>query len=108
MDTSDWVKIGTTAALGSIALFVPTLSEIVKRNLFRPKLRIDYDHNPPYSHLTSSAPVNNPSLRTPVYYFRFGVENTGGSQARLCEAVLKTSGYMMPLANQLNLKIIPQ
>src|ERR1700757_3205726 len=83
MQTSNWVLIGTTIFLGAIALFVPYLAELIKRNWFAPDLTIEFEEKPPDCHKTKFQ--NN----EPVYYFRFRVTNVGKSQARRCEAVVE-------------------
>jgi len=89
MTASDWVLIFTSLFLGTTALFVPLLAELVKRNVFAPKLHISFELAPPYCIRTYWRAINNPDFRELVYYFRFQVRNNGLSQARLCEAVLE-------------------
>jgi hypothetical protein len=89
MSCSDWVLVGTSLFLGAVALFVPYLSEVVKRRLFGPELKVNHRNAPPFHHLTYWRSPRNPSLEEPVYYFRFEVVNEGKSQARQCEAVLE-------------------
>jgi hypothetical protein len=88
MTASNWVQIITTLFLGATALFVPYLSEKLKRKWFAPKLSIEFKLVPPYCHQTFHAPINS-KTQTPVYYFRFQIVNTGQTQAKLCEAVLE-------------------
>jgi len=83
MQLSDWILIVTTIFLGVIALFVPYLSELLKRKWFAPKLIFDFELKPPDCHKTK---FNN---NEPVYYFRFRVSNNGKSQAKKCEAILE-------------------
>ena len=84
MQVSDWVLIFTTLFLGAIALFVPYLAELLKRKLFAPNLKFDFELKPPDCHKTK---FNN---NEPVYYFRFRVTNLGKSQAKKCEAVIES------------------
>jgi len=88
---SDWVLIGTASFLGACALFVPYFSELIKRFIFSPKLKIAFDQSPPLCHKTffRSPPDSRTQYKEPVYYFRFNVENIGKTTARQCEAVLK-------------------
>lgn len=80
---SDWILIGTSLFLGACALFVPYLSELIKRNKFGPKLEIKYLHQYPYSHMTKRG---DGSL---VFYCRFMVTNVGKSTAKNCEVLLE-------------------
>jgi hypothetical protein len=84
MGVPDWVLIGTALFLGLTALIVPWLSEVVKRKAFAPSLKISFELKPPFCHKTYWG-----SPKNPVYFCRFLVENTGKSQARLCEVVLE-------------------
>jgi len=84
LTTTEWILLGTTLFLGVTALFVPFISEWIKRGLFAPKLKIEFSFAPPYCHKTTWKPTNDP-----VYYFRFMVKNEGKSQARHCEVVLE-------------------
>ena len=83
MQVSDWVLIFSTIFLGTVALFVPYLAEIVKRKCFAPYLKVEFELTPPDCHKTRFG--NN----EPVYYFRYRVTNTGKSQAKRCEAVIE-------------------
>ncbi|MCJ7645904.1 hypothetical protein MUO65_03230 [bacterium] len=83
LKVSDWVMILTALFLGACALFVPFLAELIKRKLFAPRLTIKFSQVHPYCHLTKRVDGST------VYYFRFRVLNEGGSQARLCEALLE-------------------
>lgn len=83
LQVSDWVMIGTALFLGVCALIAPYFAELIKRKWFAPKLVIEFSQTSPYCHLTKRV---NGSL---VYYFRFRVLNRGGTQARLCEALLE-------------------
>lgn len=47
---SNWILIGTTLFLGAIALIVPYLSELVKRRLFAPKLKVHFRESSPGCH----------------------------------------------------------
>lgn len=82
------ILIVTSLFLGACALFVPYLSEILKRNLFAPKLKILFKLEPPYCRQTDYRSLVN-SFKEPVYYFRFQVLNIGKTQAKLCEVVLE-------------------
>lgn len=83
LDTSDWVLVITTLILAFVALFVPYFAEILKRNLFKPKIESSFLLAPPYCHLTSWSNLE-PKMK-PLYYFRFQVKNTGKSTLRNCE-----------------------
>jgi len=89
MNYSDWVLVGTALFLGFVALFVPFISEWIKRRLFAPKIHVSYSHSPPASHRTYWGSHINLSLREPVYFFRLEIKNIGKSQARRCEALLE-------------------
>ena len=89
MSYSDWVLAGTALFLGFVALFVPFISEWIKRRLYAPDLHVAYSHSPPASHLTYWGSRTDPSLQEPVYFFRLDVKNEGRSQARRCEALLE-------------------
>lgn len=91
MQTADWVLIGSTVFLGACALFVPCLSEIVRRKAFAPKPKIVFQLSPPFCHMTSfrSPPQKQPPVNEFVYYFRFQVVNLGKSRANHCEVVLE-------------------
>ena len=83
MQISEWVLIGTTLFLGSVALFVPYFAEMIKRKWFAPDLKINFELKPPDCHKTRF--VN----KEPVHYFRFRVTNIGKSQAIRCEAIIE-------------------
>jgi hypothetical protein len=83
MGINDWVLIFTTIFLGFIALIAPSISELIKRKWFAPKINVNFYESPPACHKTYFGKTE------PVYYFRFEVENIGKSQARSCEAVLE-------------------
>ena len=91
MDTSDYVLIFSTLFLGSCALFVPYLSEVIKRTAFAPKPKIIFKLAPPFCHKTyfRSHPQTQLQVNEPVYYFRFNVVNLGKSRANRCEVVLE-------------------
>jgi hypothetical protein len=92
ISVSDWVLISTTLFLGTVA---PLVGNRIKNWWMRPKLNLYYLHRPPGTHKTrldvrlSAAHVD----RRSTYYFRFGVENTGRTQAHRCEAVLEELWY---------------
>lgn len=103
---SDIILLVTTLFLGAIALFVPYVSELIKRKFFAPKLIIQFEEKPPWCHKTKLvAKIGNNSLEWPVFYFRFQVKNIGDSQAKKCEAVIEkisiedASGKFIELAN---------
>ena len=91
METSNWVLICSTLFLGACALFVPYLSEVIKRKAFAPKPKIDFKLSPPFCHRTyfRSHPQAQPQVNEPAYYFRFQVVNQGKSRANQCEVVLE-------------------
>ena len=92
MNTTDWVVIGTALFLGACALFVPYLSELIKRKAFKPDIKIFFDLAPPYCHLTfwRTPPQAIEQINEPVYYFRFQVSNENGkSTANNCEVYLE-------------------
>jgi hypothetical protein len=89
MNISDWVLVGTTLFLGIIALIVPALSEIIKKELFAPKLDILFEMTPPYCIKTFWRSPVEKTLNEPVHYYRIQVVNNGKSQARKCEVVLE-------------------
>ena len=84
-----------TLLLGIVALFGPKLIDYI----YRPKLKISFERNPPFCHKTTdkwqvSEPahwwqVNKCSYSEPVYYFRLRVKNHGKSTAKKCEVVLE-------------------
>lgn len=89
LNCSDWVLIGTSLFLGSVALFVPYFAELVKRKAFSPKLIIKHTNSPPFSLHTFWSNRINPKNKESVYFFRFRIINEGKSQARRCEAILE-------------------
>ena len=91
MQISDWVLVFTALFLGACALFVPYLSEILKRRAFAPNLKVNFELSPPFCHKTNwrSRRRVQPSVNEPVYYFRFQVKNKGKSRANRCEVVLE-------------------
>lgn len=91
MQISDWVQVGSTLFLGLCALFVPYLSEIVRRKAFSPKIKVNFQLSPPFCHLTSfrSNLSVYPLINESVYYFRFEVINDGKSRVNHCEVVLE-------------------
>lgn len=93
MTNSDWILVVTTLFLGVIAIFSGPLSEIIKRNLLGPKLKITFEEIPPYCVKTSYVYRSNPPEdvfgKAPVFFFRFLVENFGKSKLDNCEAVLE-------------------
>lgn len=91
LSISDYVLIGTTLFLGTIALIVPTLAELLKKKILAPDLKIYFEENPPSCHQTRLKGINaiGKKIDEPVYYFRFQVANEGKSLARKCEAVVE-------------------
>lgn len=83
--TSDWVLIGSTLCLAIVALLTPALSEFVKRELFKPILKINFRLAPPVCHKTTY----NLDSQKPVYFFRFEVENIGKTLCRNVENSLE-------------------
>lgn len=88
MSYSDFVIIFTTLFLGVCALFVPYLAENLKRKMFRPKIRLNFDNIPPYSHKTTHQPKGE-EIPAPIYYFRLEIENYGKSTAKQIEVTLE-------------------
>ena len=82
----DWVQIGSTILLASVAFIAPYLIERWKFTYRSPKLKIKFKLAPPDCHQTQ---WNEGGMITPVYYFRFLVENIGKSQAEACEVFLE-------------------
>jgi hypothetical protein len=112
---SDWTLIFTTLFLGAVALFVPYLSEILKRKYFAPDLLIEFDQTPPDCHITRNKfndDYGNILSDEPIYYFRFRVINKGKSQARRCEAVVEklsvadASGKFIPYRRYTSVSLI--
>jgi len=97
MNTSDWVLIGTTLVLGTIALIAPTATEYIKRRWRSPKITLSFSRITPYCHKTfyrlnpglTICPDPAPIINEPVFFFRFKVQNTGKSRLNSCEAVLE-------------------
>jgi len=87
MNIDNCVIIGTTIFLGVIALFVPYLAELLKRKLFKPVLRINFNLGPPSCHRTFWS--NTPDELKTVFYFRFEVENKGKTTCRNVENSLE-------------------
>jgi hypothetical protein len=87
---SDWVLVGTTLFLGTVALltaiFGPTWSEKRTRRVFAPKINIVFKPEPPFCHQTF---FGSPSHGWPVLFLRFMVVNEGKSLAKNCEALLE-------------------
>ena len=80
---SDWVLISTSLFLGACCIFVPYVSELLKRKWFAPEIEIDFQLVPPFCHKTRRGSGE------PVYYFRFIVENEGKTRANNCEMYLE-------------------
>jgi len=83
---SEWVSIGTTFLLASVAFLAPYVIEKWKHRFYSAKLAFKFFHTPPYCHITEK---KRAGVSLPVYYFRFKVVNKGKTQAEQCEAVLE-------------------
>lgn len=83
---SDWVQIGSTLVLAATAYIAPYLIEKWKFTYRSPNLKIKFKLIPPDCHLTH---WNENGIKSPVYYFRFLVENIGKTQAESCEVYLE-------------------
>lgn len=76
--------------LAAIAIF----QEQLKRKFFAPRLEIDFELEAPFCSKTpfyfyfQDQMGEKYDVATEAYAFRFGVRNTGKSQARLCEVIL--------------------
>ncbi len=86
MQISEWVLIGTTLLLASVAFLAPYVIERWKYRFYSAKLAFKFYHTPPYCHITQ---MREAGVYFPVYYFRFKVVNNGKVQAEQCEAVLE-------------------
>ncbi len=86
MQISDWVLIGTTLFLASVAFLAPYVIEKWKYRFYSAKLVFKFFHTPPYCHITQ---MKGTGVNFPAYYFRFKVVNNGKIQAEQCEAVLE-------------------
>lgn len=82
----EWVLIGTTFLLASVAFLAPYIIEKWKYRFYSAKLDFKFFHRPPYCHITQ---MRGSGTDFPVYYFRFKVINDGKVQAEQCEAVLE-------------------
>ena len=91
--TSDKILIGTAILLAIVALFVPYFTELIRRYLFRPKLKIEFHLGYPGCHkpfFSSTYPgVDLDEKLKPVYYFGFSVWNNGKSTCRNVENSLE-------------------
>ena len=87
LNTGDYILICTTLFLGAVALFVPYLAELIKRNLFKPILEVDIHLRAPDCHKTYWS--NTSKDLKPVYYFRFEVKNVGKTTCRNVENSLE-------------------
>src|SRR5680860_936301 len=83
---SEWVLIGTTLLLASVAFLAPYLIEKWKYGFYSAKLHFKFFHNPPCCHITE---MRGERINFNVYYFRFIITNKGKVQAEQCEAVLE-------------------
>jgi hypothetical protein len=86
MQTSDWVLLGTSIGLATVALIAPYVGARLIAWWRRPKLVVTYKHAPPNAHKTY---FKERKSEHEVYYFRFEVFNDGRSPADACEAVLE-------------------
>lgn len=86
MQASDWVLIGATLFLGSIALLAPYIIEKWKYRFYSAKLDFIFFHRPPFCHITQ---MKGAGVDFPVYYFRFKIINIGKIQADQCEVVVE-------------------
>jgi hypothetical protein len=82
----EWVLIGTTLLLASVAFLAPYIIERWKYRFYSAKLAFKFFHTPPYCHITQKIGIG---VNFPVYYFRFKVVNNGKVQAEQCESVLE-------------------
>jgi len=87
LKASDWVLISSSLFLGVAALFVPYLSELLKRKMFKPICKIDFNLSAPDCHLTYWTGLKEGENE--VFYFRFLVTNIGKSTIKNCENVLE-------------------
>lgn len=86
MDEKDWIEISSTILLAGTAFVAPYFIEKWKYTYHSPELKIKFKLNPPGCHKTL---WDEHGEKTPVYYFRFLVENTGKTQADECEVLLE-------------------
>ena len=91
MSEPDVVLVWTTIFLGCVAVVAPSLSEVVRRRFFGPKLSLEFDLSPPSCHKTRLlyTSSNGQQVIDPVFVYRMSVRNRGRSQARKCECVLE-------------------
>ncbi len=85
--TPDTLVLGTVAL--AAALFGPALSELVRGLFLAPHLKVIFDETTPHCIKTFFSHPQIPTMREPVYYFRFRATNEGKTQARICESVLE-------------------
>lgn len=113
MDTKDWIQISTSLGLAATAFLAPYFIEKWKFDYRAPNLKITFKLSPPFCHQTSWRELGRDGEEvSPVYYFRFLVENTGGSKAEDCEVFLEevykqnSAGDYIKFSNfsQVNLK----
>lgn len=86
MDIKDWIQIGSTILLAGTAFIAPYLVELWKYRYNSPVLKINFELSRPLCHQTK---WHENDYFSPVYYFRFIVENTGKTQAEECEVFLE-------------------
>lgn len=109
MTTNEWIQTISTIVLAATAFAAPYIIEKWKFTYQSPKLNIKFKLKPPYCHLTQ---MRGENIDSPVYYFRFLVENIGKSQADDCEVFLEelykqnSAGEMIKIENftSVNLK----
>ena len=89
LSPSDWVLIGTSLFLGTVALFVPYFAELLKRHFFAPSLVLSFEEEPPTCIRTFWGSPSDPSFHEPVFFLRFQICNEGKSQAKLIETILE-------------------
>lgn len=109
ISVADLISLLSVIPLVVIALF----QEHFKNWFFAPKLKIQFELNPPYCSKTPfyTFAENKVTLATEAYYFRIRVVNKGRSSAKLCEVVMaellvEDEGEFRPVkySQQVNLK----
>ena len=91
MTRPEWVQVGATLFLGSIAIFGPYFAERFRNRFLAPRLHVEFKNEPPYCHPTrwvSRSRSSDVDASYLAFYFTFSIENQGKSQARSCEVVL--------------------
>ena len=82
---SDWVLIGCTITLASMAIFGPYINEFWKRKSLAPKLKIIFNNESRY--------IQHPSNENIYYCLCFQVKNDGVSTAKDCEIIIEEFSY---------------